>query len=134
MSTKTIKLNKGELIAVKGTNYNVVSSTNIRVKKSKEDVQEAEPVGGHQTDNVLPMGDHTTVPFIERKKVLSIIEKEIERLQQKENKTLFDIGENELLFELGEDEATPHASISEHISIVAEITNLQELLKEIKEL
>lgn len=122
MSTKNLKLTKGDAIIISNTSYKVASTTNIRVRKGKEDTQEAEPMGEHRTDEAEP---------IDKKIVLSIIQRKIKKLEQKE---LFTISGDDVLFEFGDEEIAPQATISDHILLVEQITNLQEILKEIKAL
>jgi len=125
VSTKNVKLHKGDHLAIKGINYQVVSTTNIRVSKGKEDTKEAEPVAEHRSDEAQP---------IDKKTVLAVIQRKIKRLEQKENNSLYDIGAEDVLFEFDEADLTSSSTVSEHISLVAQITNLQELFKEIKAL
>jgi outer membrane protein OmpA-like peptidoglycan-associated protein len=125
MSIKNVKLHKGEKIAIEGINYQVASTVNVRVKKGREEAQEAEPTAEHRTDAAQP---------VDKRTVLAVIQRKMKALEQKENNALFDIGADDVLFEFDEADATPQATISEHISIVAQITNLQELFKEIKAL
>jgi hypothetical protein len=125
MTTQNVKLHKGDRIAIKGINYQMASTTNVRVQKGREDTKEAEASANHRTDAAQAVDKNT---------VLAIIQKKIRALEQKENNALFDIGADDVLFEFDETDCTPQASISEHISITDQITNLQELLKEIKAL
>lgn len=125
MAVKNVKLHKGDEIAILGINYKVASTTNVRVKKGKEDTEEAEPQGERRTDQAEP---------IDKKTVLSIIQKKIKALEQKETDAMFDIDADDVLFEFDHSEPRPQAAISEHISIAAQITNLQELFKKIKAL
>ena len=119
--TEKLRLSKNETLTYQGQNLKLMAPIILRVQKLQDGATIAARAvqGQRSSDEPQPIAKNT---------VLSILQKEIDQLERKENALLMSIAEPDPL------DFNDELSLGDHLGTAEQIMNLKKVLKKIKAL